>query len=300
MTRLFSCLPLIPASAKKFLSNVYHLCRLSHDEGSLLAANKYIANSASGLTCTIIGSGVASSAQINNDIISLNDAFKNYSFSPSLLKYVVHLDTSRYQSDCDYGIDTLYEICPLSTSFLTTVYNYRCASRSLPRHFICHPQQIISQSDMPSIFNNIMSEDEYFFSRYNLSDFSATLLHPINVLGLALAWAIYLGYSTIFIDGCQCSWSAHHSTQDFIGQKTRFYANTNLLNQSHYERSISATRQRYPLRGSLDEWSSNFTLIDYSRHTLFYLYLLNRLSQARGAMIKNLSPLSYLQDVFCL
>lgn len=289
---------LVPPSLKNLISNVYHFAHLSPSEAHLLSRNKKLANSARGRTCTIIGSGIASSSQLHNDIISLNDAYRNYTFSPSLLKYVIHLDSARYHVDSDKQYSMLYDGCPTSAHFLTTIYNYRLTTLPLPRHFFCHPQQYISQIDMPSVFNNHLRPHSYYSRRYNITDFSSVLLHPVNVLGLALSWAIYLGYSTIILDGCQCNWSAHHTTQDYIGVKSKFYSNTNLLNETHYDLGRQTSQQCYPLRGRLDEWSSNYTLIDYSRHTLFYLYLLSRLGHSSDTQILSNSPESFLQDIF--
>lgn len=285
-------------SAICLLSQLRHTARLSRYEQELLRNNNRVKGTASTKQCTIVGSGKSDSDFIGTDVISLNDAFKNYAYRDSDLKYIIHLDSTRYSLDCSNSVYRLSEICPPDTRFVTTIQNLRLSRFEHNRHFYCHPQQILSEKHIPSVFNNRLRPINYYKSRYNMINLSRVCLHPINVLGFAIAWAIFIGYTTIFIEGCQCNWPEFYNTSDFLENKSTFYGNRNLINTSHAEAMQEHTAVSYPIRGRLGEWSSNYTLIDYSRLLFFTLFLLSEVAKQKEVEIINLTKRSYLSEIF--
>ena len=82
--------------------------------------------------------------------------------------------------------------------------------------------------------------------------------------------------------------------------KEQFYANKILINKSHEDIADEEVKdinflRRNPKR---QEWTSYYTLLDYTRYVFFYLYHMKIIASRKGVNIVNSSPDSFLSELF--
>jgi hypothetical protein len=261
---------------------------LTANERKVIRRNRRFEGVGNGKTCVIIGAGPISGKEISPDyaIVSLNNAgLKSIKNIP--VSYLVMLD-SIYFANTQFQFNDYANFDGSIPTLITSISNYR---NIRDRSGVCMPVNqdlFIDSGSLPFLLNE---SKVHCMPSYTKLDQS--IPRVANVMVLAIATMIYLGFSRIILEGCQGNWASFNPNDSYETKKRAFY-------RSDLEvRNISSKRiaDRFARDNNLREWTSAFTMYDYVRYVYFCLECLSQDAYEKGLVIENRTPNSYL-DMF--
>lgn len=258
------------------------------DERKLVKNNKNFLSTCQGQTCVIVGAGPMSGKDISPDyaIVSLNNAgLKSIKNIP--VSYLVMLD-SIYFANTQFQYKDYANFDGSIPTLITSISNYRNLT---DRSGVCMPVNqdlFIDSGSLPFLLNE---------SKVNCLPSYTKLDQAIprvaNVMVLAIAAMIYLGFSRIILEGCQGNWASFNPNDSYETKKRAFYRSDLEVPNISSETIVD----RFARDINLREWTTAFTMYDYVRYVYFCLECLSQDAYEKGLVIENRTPNSYL-DMF--
>jgi hypothetical protein len=257
-------------------------------ERRLVKNNKNFLSTRLGQTCVIVGAGPISGKEILPDyaIVSLNNAgLKTIKNIP--VSYLVMLD-SIYFSNTQFQFNDYANFDGSIPTLITSISNYR---NIRDRAGVCMPVNqdlFIDSGSLPFLLNE---SKVHCMPSYTKLDQS--IPRVANVMVLAIAAMIYLGFSRIILEGCQGNWASFNPNDSYEAKKRSFYRSDLAVPNI----STKMNADRFTRDINLREWTSAFTMYDYVRYVYFCLECLAKEANEKGVYIENRTPNSYL-DMF--
>lgn len=233
-------------SPKKIVVKIkkrYQEYRYFRNLQSTLQKNKTLFNSKKGGTCFILGNGPSINNQdltrlANKETFVMNNFWRHPQYKIIRPKYLVAGDLSTYAKNMrpvevlginhpGGGVDL-----PDSDTIISQVPETKLILNSVAKNFV-EQNKLFFKDQVYYVLERGLMDDDLSFN----IDPSKPIPFPKNSVILALILAVYMGFETIYLLGCEHDFLAYPSNKTFIGFKHFFDAPEESLPLAHEKSS---------------------------------------------------------------